>query len=204
MKPPPDPHCRHSFPAEVISHAVWLYHVFSLSLRDVELLLAERGIIVSYETVRRWCRRFGHQPTRSRPRANVSPSPIASTSAVAASVAQVARRYDVATSLIYKLRQQALSSSCGDTDVVPAVVVDEPRPTSMKATSEDTTAISVELSDGTRMSISMTAPAHLVTVTLRARAVENSEPVGERSAGKFVRGREPFKLSRLSGIRQVS
>jgi putative transposase len=38
---------------------VWLYHVFSLSLRDVELLLAERGIVASYETVRRWRRKFG-------------------------------------------------------------------------------------------------------------------------------------------------
>ena len=59
MKPPPDPRYRHRFPAEIISHAVWLYHVFSLSLRDVELILAERGIIVSYETVRRWCKKFG-------------------------------------------------------------------------------------------------------------------------------------------------
>jgi transposase-like protein len=53
------PRYRHRFPAEIISHAVWLYHVFSLSLRDVELLLAERGIVVSYETVRRWCQKFG-------------------------------------------------------------------------------------------------------------------------------------------------
>ena len=59
MKPPPDPHYRHRFSAEIISYAVWLYHVFSLSLRDVELLLAERGIVVSYETVRRWCMKFG-------------------------------------------------------------------------------------------------------------------------------------------------
>ena len=59
MKPPPDPHYRHRFPAEIISHAVWLYHVFSLSFRDVELLLAERGVPVSYETVRRWCKKFG-------------------------------------------------------------------------------------------------------------------------------------------------
>ena len=58
MKLPPDPHYRHRFPAEIISHAVWLYHVFSLSLRDVELILAERGIVVSYETVRRWCKKF--------------------------------------------------------------------------------------------------------------------------------------------------
>ena len=59
MKSPPDPHYRHRFPAEIISHAVWLYHVFSLSLRDVELILAERGVVVSYETVRRWCKKFG-------------------------------------------------------------------------------------------------------------------------------------------------
>jgi putative transposase len=59
MKPPPDPHYRHRFPAEIISHAVWLYHVFSLSLRDVEPLLAERGIVVSYETVRRWSKKIG-------------------------------------------------------------------------------------------------------------------------------------------------
>jgi putative transposase len=51
---PPDPHYRHRFPTAVISQAVLLYHVFSLSLRDVELLLAERGIVVSYKTVRRW------------------------------------------------------------------------------------------------------------------------------------------------------
>jgi len=60
------------FPLEIISHAVWLYHVFSLSLRDVELLLAERGIIVSYETVRRWCQKFGEsfagRLRRRRPR----------------------------------------------------------------------------------------------------------------------------------------
>src|SRR5580692_2175827 len=59
MKPPPYPHYRHRFPAEIISRAVWLYRVFSLSLRDVELLLAERGVVVSYETVRRWCKKFG-------------------------------------------------------------------------------------------------------------------------------------------------
>jgi putative transposase len=59
MKPPPDPHYRHRFLAAIISNAVWLYHVFSLSLRDVELLLAERGVVVSHETVRRWCKKFG-------------------------------------------------------------------------------------------------------------------------------------------------
>ena len=47
------------FPAEVISHTVWLYHRFCLSLRDIEDLLAERGIEVSYESIRNWCNRFG-------------------------------------------------------------------------------------------------------------------------------------------------
>src|SRR3712207_4888193 len=47
------------FPTVVIQHAVWLYARFTLSLRDVEELLAERGIVVSYETVRAWMARFG-------------------------------------------------------------------------------------------------------------------------------------------------
>ncbi len=51
------------FPAEVISHAVWLYARFALSYRDVEELLAERGIQLSYETVRRSVGRFGEQFT---------------------------------------------------------------------------------------------------------------------------------------------
>ena len=50
---------RHRFPREVILHAVWLYFRFTLSLRDVEELMAERGIEVSYETIRCWTIRFG-------------------------------------------------------------------------------------------------------------------------------------------------
>ena len=50
---------RHRFPPQIISHAVWLYHRFSLSFRDVEDLLAQRGVEVSYESVRRWCEKFG-------------------------------------------------------------------------------------------------------------------------------------------------
>src|SRR6202012_5149759 len=46
-------------PAEIISHAVWLYDVFSLSLRDVELMLAERGVLVTHESIRNWCHKFG-------------------------------------------------------------------------------------------------------------------------------------------------
>jgi len=55
----------HRFPREIISHAVWLYHRFCLSFRDVEDLLAERGITVSYETVRQWCRKFGTEYART-------------------------------------------------------------------------------------------------------------------------------------------
>ncbi|WP_043366669.1 IS6 family transposase [Belnapia sp. F-4-1] len=47
------------FPAAIISYAVWLYHVFGLSLREVELILAERGIGVTHESIRQWCRKFG-------------------------------------------------------------------------------------------------------------------------------------------------
>ncbi len=52
------------FPPEIIAHAVWLYHRFSLSFRDVEDLLAERGITVTYETVRQWCLTFGLEYAR--------------------------------------------------------------------------------------------------------------------------------------------
>ena len=53
------------FPPDIISQAVWLYHRFCLSFRDVEDLLAERGIIVSYETIRRWCQKFGAEYART-------------------------------------------------------------------------------------------------------------------------------------------
>jgi putative transposase len=50
---------RHQFPLDIIRHAVWLYLRFTLSFRDVEDLLAERGLDVCYETVRRWVLNFG-------------------------------------------------------------------------------------------------------------------------------------------------
>src|ERR671912_2934437 len=53
------PYAGYRFPAEVISHAVWLYFRFPLSLRMVEEMLAVRGIIVSHESVRQWARKFG-------------------------------------------------------------------------------------------------------------------------------------------------
>ncbi|WP_189327579.1 IS6 family transposase [Streptomyces flaveus] len=49
----------HRYPVEIISHCVWLYHRFPLSLREVEELMLQRGVVVSYETVRRWCAKFG-------------------------------------------------------------------------------------------------------------------------------------------------
>jgi putative transposase len=57
---------RHRFPPDIIRHAVWLYARFTLSYRDVEDLLAERGLDISYETVRRWFLKF------SAPMSNVS------------------------------------------------------------------------------------------------------------------------------------
>ncbi len=57
--PPAHRYKNHRFPPEIISHAVWVYHRFSLSFRDVEEMLAERGVIVSYEAVRQWCLKFG-------------------------------------------------------------------------------------------------------------------------------------------------
>jgi hypothetical protein len=74
MNTPPtsDPYERHRFPAEIISHCVWLYFRFCLSYRDVEELMAERGILLTYEAVRYWCRKFGqayaNQLRRQRPR----------------------------------------------------------------------------------------------------------------------------------------
>ena len=93
---------------------------------------------------------------------------LAAAFAPGASVAQVARQYDVATSLIYRWRRQALAVNSSVMTFAPAVVVDEPPGMSGKAAAEEPAAISVELSDGTRVSIGATAPAGLVTTTLRA------------------------------------
>jgi transposase-like protein len=63
---------RHRFPPTIIQHTIWLYLRFTLSYRDVEDLLAERGLDLSYETVRRWVLKFGpviaRQLRRHRPR----------------------------------------------------------------------------------------------------------------------------------------
>src|SRR6266700_2914866 len=59
MRTSVSPYHRHRFPAEIISHSVWLYFRFSLSFRDVEEMLAMRGVALSYETIREWCLKFG-------------------------------------------------------------------------------------------------------------------------------------------------
>lgn len=65
---------RQRFPADVIRHAVWLYFRFTLSFRDVEELLAQRGIGVSYETVRCWTIKFGPQIAKKLQRRKAPPS----------------------------------------------------------------------------------------------------------------------------------
>jgi putative transposase len=69
--PNPALYQRHRYPSEIIAHAVWLYFRFTLSYRGVEELLAARGIVVGYETIRQWCRKFGqiyaNQLRRRRP-----------------------------------------------------------------------------------------------------------------------------------------
>ena len=62
----------HRYPVEIISHCVWLYYRFALSLRDISEMMLERGVVVSHETVRQWCAKFGqgyaNRLRRRRPR----------------------------------------------------------------------------------------------------------------------------------------
>jgi len=73
MRTSASPYHRHRFPAEIISHSVWLYFRFALSFRDIEEMLAMRGVTLSYETVREWCLKFG-QTYAQRLTAQVSSS----------------------------------------------------------------------------------------------------------------------------------
>ena len=61
-------YCGYRYPAEIIRHSVWLYHRFALIFRDVEDLVTERGIIVSHESIRKWCRKFGPSYTSRLPK----------------------------------------------------------------------------------------------------------------------------------------
>jgi putative transposase len=68
-----NPYRGFRFPRAIIQHAVWLYHCFSVSLRDVELILAERGIVVSYESIREWGLRFGQMSAAALKRRRPKP-----------------------------------------------------------------------------------------------------------------------------------
>ena len=65
---------RYRFPPAIIRHAVWLYARFTLSYRDIEDLLTERGLDISYETVRRWFHKFGAPIARNLRRTRATPS----------------------------------------------------------------------------------------------------------------------------------
>ena len=65
---------RHRFPSEIIRHSVWLYARFTLSYRDIEDLLAERGLDISYESIRRWFLKFGQPIVRNLRRRRPTPS----------------------------------------------------------------------------------------------------------------------------------
>ena len=68
------PYKRHRYPAAIISHAVWLYHRFSLSFREVEELLAVRGVRISYEAIRQWCIKFPSAYAKNLRKSAGSPS----------------------------------------------------------------------------------------------------------------------------------
>lgn len=76
MKIPAPTYKNHRFPIEVIGRAVWLYYRFNVSLREVEEMMFERGIVVSYEAIRRWCRTHGDDYARRLRRKSASPSDI--------------------------------------------------------------------------------------------------------------------------------
>jgi hypothetical protein len=69
-----NPYRGFRFPAEIINQAVWLYHCFSLSLREVELILAARDIVVSYESIREWSLRFGRAYAKTSSGAGRNPA----------------------------------------------------------------------------------------------------------------------------------
>jgi|SRR5215471_19226634 len=75
MTPPADTarYKHHRFPGEIIGHGVWLYSRFTLSYRDVQELLYERGIIVSHEAVRQWCRQCGQDDANQLKRRHAQP-----------------------------------------------------------------------------------------------------------------------------------
>lgn len=76
MQTPSISYKRHRFPPEIIAHAVWLYARFNLSLREIEEMLLERGIDVSYESIRRWMVKFGPEIARNLRRRQARPGDV--------------------------------------------------------------------------------------------------------------------------------
>ncbi len=116
---PPISYARHRFPPVVIQHAVWLYLRFTLSYRDVEDLLAERGLEVSFETVRRWVLKFGPVIARNLRRRRPKPSPRWHLDEMAVRIGEVQRRRDkhAARKLMRKLlRKQGFAPTVVTTD----------------------------------------------------------------------------------------
>lgn len=72
MSEPTSLYHRHRFPADIISHCAWLYYRLPISFREIEEVMAMRGVLLSYETIRRWCLKFGQTSAnalrRRRPR----------------------------------------------------------------------------------------------------------------------------------------
>jgi putative transposase len=68
-----NPYKRHRFPAEIIRHCVWLYFRFCLSYRDIEEMMAVRGVSLTYEAVRYWCRKVGRVYAKQLRRRRPSP-----------------------------------------------------------------------------------------------------------------------------------
>jgi len=102
---------RHRFPPEIIQHAIWLYLRFTLSYRDVEELLAEQGLDISYETVRRWVLKFGpaiapRQAGCGCIRATIGRGPVQSRRRLYTSTALIVRPSD------RRLISAALRASC--------------------------------------------------------------------------------------------
>lgn len=99
---------RHRFPPQVIAHAVWLYFRFPLSLRLVEELLLERGIAVSYETIRRWGKKFGPDYARRLRRKKPSGNNVWHLDEVVITIAGRKHSYDHCRELGHTLKSRPL------------------------------------------------------------------------------------------------
>jgi|SRR5215211_6282599 len=123
-------YARHQFPAEIIRHAVWLYLRFTLSYRDVEELLAERGVETSYEMVRRWVLKVGPAFARNMRRLRPKPTgiqifgPIAVTAPVCMSVRWLPSTIAFGTPVVGSMRSRDAHFGRQAAPVVVDVIAD--------------------------------------------------------------------------------